>query len=74
MIKENKMKVMDNKINIQLKKQFNGKNTNLPKIRENFQGMQKTESRTFLPIHVQDQMGERKQAKIKKGSMKIMDT
>ena len=36
MIKENKMKVMDNKINIQLKRQFNGKNTNLPKIRENF--------------------------------------
>ena len=34
MIKENKIKVMDNKINITLKKQFNGKTTNLPKIKE----------------------------------------
>ena len=34
MIKENKMKVMDSKINITLKKQFNGKVTNLPKIKE----------------------------------------
>ena len=34
MIKENKMKVMDSKINITLKKQFNGKTTNLPKIKD----------------------------------------